>query len=246
MVISGIFVADDLHIIEGAVEHLQAVLDLVHFFHGIYHGPQLFVRQSLQGIIQNIIHFGRFKLFGKLGSAHLHQQFDELLILFFFSETENILVDMLFVFRRTVCEKIVLPQFRLHLPLIPGNFIRSHFLIQPQIISYSASVQNHEAPEIHRFPTFCLLTDSYGTIFSGILFPKFQKQIAGRLLLALFSQKIVFHPAVTGTKRIQSAGSTVSIQYKRDKTLCRNRFSGSILSSEKEFSILEFKVLFII
>ena len=137
---------------------------------------------------------------------------------------------MLFVFRRTVCEKIVLPQFRLHLPLIPGNFIRSHFLIQPQIISYSASVQNHEAPEIHRFPTFCLLTDSYGTIFSGILFPK---QIAGRLLLALFSQKIIFHPAVTGAKRIQAARCTVSIQYKRDKTLCRNGFSRTVLSTQK-------------
>lgn len=31
LVITGIFIADDLHIIEGAVEHLQTILDLIHF-----------------------------------------------------------------------------------------------------------------------------------------------------------------------------------------------------------------------
>ena len=246
LVVTGIFIADDLHIIEGAVEHLQTILDLIHLFHRIYHRAQILIRQSLEGIIQNIIYFGRFKLFGKLGGPHLHQQFDELFILFFLTETKNILVDMLLVFRRTVCEKIIFSQFCLHLPLIPGNFVGSYFLIQPQIISHSAPVQNDKAPKIHRFPAFSFLSDSNGAILSGVLFPKFQEQITGRLLLALFSQKIVFHPAVTGTKRIQSAGSTVSVQYKRNKALCRDGFSGAVLSAQKQFPILEFKVLFVI
>ena len=123
LVITGIFITNDLHIIKGTIEHFQTVLYLIHLFHGIYHGTQILIRQSLQRIIQNVIHFGGFKLLGKFGGTHLHKQFDKLLILLLLTEAEDILVDMLLVFRRTVCKKIVFAQLRFHLPLIQGNFV---------------------------------------------------------------------------------------------------------------------------
>ena len=63
---------------------------------------------------------------------------------------------------------------------------------------------------------------------------------------AFLSQKIVFHPPVAGAKWIQSAWRTVAIQHEGNKALGRDGFTGTILSPEKQFSILKLKIFFII
>ena len=246
LIIASIFISDNFHISKSTFQHIQTVLNLIHFFHGVNHGTQVLIREGLQGIVQNIIHLCGLEFLGKLRGTNLHEQPDKLLILLRFPESENILIDMFFILALAVCEKICLAQFRLHLPFVKGNSGGAHFLIQPEVIADPLPVQNNKAPEIHGFPALCPLPDSYGTVFSGLLFFEFQEKISGCLILSFFAQKIIFHPSVAGAKGIQTAWGTVTIQHKRNKTLRGDGFSGTILPAKEKLPILKFKIFFVI
>ena len=153
---------------------------------------------------------------------------------------------MLFILALAVCEKIVLPQLRLHLPFIIRDSGGSDFLIQPEIMTDSSPVQENKAPEVHRFSPLCPLPDTDRAVFSGFLFFKLKEKITCGFLLPLLTKEIIFHSPVTGSEGIQTAGGTVSVQHKRNKALCGNGFSGSVLAAQEKLSVRKFKILFII
>ncbi len=120
-------------------------------------------------------------------------------------------------------KQIIFSQYLFHLLLRIRDLCISHFPVQIKIISDSPPIQYHKPPEAHSFPLLSLLADSNCPITVPLL--KLQVQIAGGFLLLPVIQKIVFHSSVIGAKRVQPAGSPVTIQYKRNKTLCCDRFS---------------------
>ena len=166
--------------------------------------------------------------------------------MFHFPKAENGLVNLLFIFTLAVCEKVFFSQRTSHFPFIIRNSGTAYFLVKPNIMADPPTIQNDKPPEIHGFAALRFLSDTDGPIFFCIFFFKLQKQIAGRLVSAFLSQKIVFHPPVAGAKWIQSAWRTVAIQHEGNKALGRDGFTGTILSPEKQFSILKLKIFFII
>ncbi len=55
LIIACILIPYDLHIGKGTFQHIQTVLNFIHFFHGINHGTQILVRQCLQRIVEDFI-----------------------------------------------------------------------------------------------------------------------------------------------------------------------------------------------
>ena len=141
-------------------------------------------------------------------------------------------------------KQIVFSQLLFHLLFRVRNLRISHFPVQVKIKSDSPPIQDDKSPKAHRFPPLRLLSDSNRPIAVPLL--KLQVQIAGGLLLLPIVQKIIFHSPVIGAKRIQPAGRSVPVQYKRNKTLRCDRFSGTILSAEKQFPVCKRKHFIIV
>ena len=141
LIVPCILIPNNLHVIKCTVQHFQAVLNLIHFFHGIDHRTQILIRQCLQRIIQNLIYLCRFEFLGKLRRPHLYQQPDKLFVLLCLAESENMLVYQLFILALAVSKEIFLSKYRFHFALIKRNPAGADFFVQMQICSDPASVQ---------------------------------------------------------------------------------------------------------
>ena len=62
-----------------------------------------------------------------------------------------------------------------------------------------------------------LLPHTHCPVFLRITFFKFQKKVACCFLSTFFPKKVILHPAIAGSERIQSAWCTVTVKHKWKK-----------------------------
>ena len=231
---------------EGTPQIFQTSLNAVHLFHGLHHGPQLFIRQSLQGIVQYFIYLLRPEFLRQLRCTNLYQQLNILLILIHPGKAEQVFIYHRLVFALCVGKRNILSQDFFHVLFRVWNFRGTHLLIQLQIVTDSPSVQQNEAPETHGLTFLRPLPDADGPVLVGLRLAKLQEQIAGGLFFFAVSEEIIFHSPVAGAERIQSSRRPVPVQDKRDEALGRNGFSCAILSSEQNLPVAQIEGLFIV
>ena len=248
LIVAGILIADDGGIPHGCLIIPERIFQRVHALHGADHGGEVFIRQHLQGFVQNFLDFRRTKrLLGQLGRAHLDQQLDELVILADIPEPEHPVIDHLLVNARAFrpvalvinkIPKLLLAQWEHLLP----DFLAERYTA----VTDSSAIAQAEAPEVDSLPLLCPHTDTNRQVFFCVLFFEFQVQIAGRLLLITVAQEIKLHFAVSGAKGIKPLRAFISVQNKGDKTLGRYGFSRRIIAPQQDMAVLNQELLLII
>ena len=101
LIVPEVFILYDLCSLHHRLMLQQVLFKGIHPLQRTGHCGQIFIRQHLQGFVEDTPHPGRAQcILGELGCAHIDQQLDQLVILPDIPEVEQPVIDQLLIFLR--------------------------------------------------------------------------------------------------------------------------------------------------